>query len=251
MKDTDNAHLGLRRGGCEVKPQLQSSVSQRFWCVENFKFIEVLTPEEHEELRRYIRSTEYRTGEPIYFPGDPSDTIYTLHHGRVRLAYLDESGRRLTLSIVNPGEVFGEMALGGEQSRRWIAEALEDTVLCMIHKDDFLRIARGNPRLALKISSLMGERLVEIENKLEDLLFKGVHARLARTLLQLAERYGEPKANEVHIRFRLTHEELAHLIGSTRETTSLILGELERQGLLHKQRGLIILKDPERLKQLA
>jgi CRP/FNR family transcriptional regulator len=234
-----------------MKAQLRSNVPQRFWCVENFRFVDVLTPQEHEELRRYIHSVEYRVGETVYFPGDPSDTLYTLHHGRVRLAYLEENGRRLTLAIMSAGELFGEAALAGEEKRRWIAEALEDTVLCMIHKDDFLRIARRNPQLALKISTLMGERLVEIENKLEDLLFKGVHARLARTLLQLAERYGEPKADGVHIRFRFTHEELAHLIGSTRETTSLILGEFERQGLLSKQRGVILLKDLEGLKRLV
>lgn len=234
-----------------MKAQLQSNVPHRFWCVENFSFVDVLTPEEHEELRRYINSVEYRAGETVYFPGDPSETLYTLHHGRVRLAYLDESGRRFTLAIMSAGELFGETALAGEEKRRWIAETLEDTVLCIVHKDDFLRLAQRNPKLALKISKLLGERLIQIENKLEDLLFKGVHARLARTLLQLAHRYGQPEGNGVRIGFKLTHEELAHLIGSTRETTSLALGELERQGLLHKQRGTIIVKDLERLKQLT
>lgn len=234
-----------------MKLSLQSDAARRFWCVENFNFVDVLTPQELEELRRTMRSVAYRAGETVYFPGDPSDTLYTLHHGRVRLAYLDESGRRLTLAIINPGELFGETALTGEQKRRWIAETLEDTVVCIIHKGDFLRLAHNNPRLALKITTLLGERLVEIENKLEDLLFKGVNARLARTLLQLSQKYGESEADGVRINLKLTHEELAHLIGSTRETTSLALGELERQGLLHKQRGTIIVKDLERLKQLT
>ncbi len=234
-----------------MKLHLQGDVARRFWCVENFNFVDVLTPKELEELRRTMRSVAYRAGETVYFPGDPSDTLYTLHHGRVRLAYLDESGRRLTLTIINPGELFGETAITGEQRRRWIAETLEDTVVCIIHKGDFLRLAQNNPRLALKITKLLGERLVEIENKLEDLLFKGVNARLARTLLQLVQKHGESEADGVRIGLKLTHEELAHLIGSTRETTSLALGELERQGLLRKQRGIIIVRDVERLKQLT
>lgn len=234
-----------------MKAQLQSHVPHRFWCVENFRFVDVLTPEEHEELGRYITSVEYLAGETVYFPGDPSETLYTLHHGRVRLAYLDESGRRFTLAIMSAGELFGESTLAGEEKRRWIAETLEDTVLCIVHKDEFLRIAQRNPKLALKISKLLGERLIEIENKLEDLLFKGVNARLARTLLHLVQQYGESDADGVRIRLKLTHEELAHLIGSTRETTSLALGDLERQGLLRKQRGIIIVKDVERLKQLT
>ena len=230
---------------------LQSDVHQRFWCIENLSFVDVLNPQELEELGRYIQSVPYQAGEAIYFPGDPSDTIYTLHHGRVRLAYLDESGRRLTLAIIGQGQLFGETALVGEQKRRWIAEALEDTVLCIVHKDDFLRIARRNPDLALKISALIGERLVEVENKLEDLLFKGVHARLARTLLQLAQQYGTQDADGMSLRFQLTHEELAHLIGSTRETTSLALGDLERQGVISKQRGVVLIKNLERLKQIV
>ena len=125
-----------------MKLHLQTDTARRFWCVENFNFVDVLTPQESEHLRRTMRSVEYQAGETVYFPGDPSDTLYTLHHGRVRLAYLDESGRRLTLAIINPGELFGETALAGEEKRRWIAETLEDTVLCIIHKDDFLRLAR-------------------------------------------------------------------------------------------------------------
>jgi CRP/FNR family cyclic AMP-dependent transcriptional regulator len=244
------AEISHTRAG-EVHMSLQSDRSQGFWCVEHFHLSDALTPQELEDLRRYIRSVEYHAGEVVYFPGDPSDAIYTLHRGRVRLAYIDESGRRLTLAIMTPGQLFGEMALAGEQKRRWIAETLEDSILCIVHKQDFLRLTQSNPKLTLRITSLLGERLVQIENKLEDLLFKGVHARLARTLLRLAEQYGEQEADGVRIRFRLTHEELAHLIGSTRETTSLTLGELERQGLLSKQRGVILLKDLERLKQLT
>ena len=221
----------------------------RFWCVENFSLAEALNEAEREELHRYMRFVSYRAGETIYFPGDPSNTVYTLHRGRVRLGYLDESGRHLTFAILGRGQVFGETALAGEETRHWIAEALEDSTLCMVFKGDLLRFAAGNPKLALRISKLVGERLVEVENKLQDLIFKGVPARLSQTLLQLAERYGEREAEGVRIRFKITHRELAQLIGSTRETTSAALGRMERQGLLSKRYGMIVLKNLKRLKE--
>lgn len=224
---------------------------KRFWCVNRFSLAEALKPQEREELERYMQHVRYGVGETIYFPGDPSTTVYTLHHGRVRLDYLDESGRRLTFAIVGPGQVFGETALVGEERRRWIAEALEDTTLCIIHKSDLLRLAEHNAKFALSITKLIGDRMLEIENKLENLLFRGVKARLARALVQLAETYGQPDDEGMRLRLNLTHEELAHLIGSTRETTSATLGKLEREGLLAKRRGEIVLKDLERLRELG
>lgn len=94
---------------------------QNFWCVEQIDLFrdlfKVLKPEEHEELKRRIRSVNYRRGEAIYLPGDPADTVYFLHRGRVKLVYLAESGKRLTLAICRVGEPFGEMVLAGEERR--------------------------------------------------------------------------------------------------------------------------------------
>lgn len=224
---------------------------KRFWCVENFSLADVLTEEERAELHKHMQFVRYKAGETIYFPGDPSRTVYSIREGRVRLAYLDEQGHRLTFAIIGRGQVFGEMALAGEQRRNWIAEAIEDSVLCIISKSDLLGFAERNPKLALRINKMLGDRLLEIENKLEDLLFRSVNARLSRTLLKLAEQYGEQEADGVRIRLRLTHQELAHLIGAARETTSATLGDLERRGLIRKGRGTILLRDLERLRKMG
>jgi len=223
----------------------------RFWCVQEFSLAEALEARQKEELDAFMQHVRYEKGETIYFPGDPSDTVYTLHDGRVRLDYLDESGKRLTFAIVGPGQVFGETALAGEEKRRWIAEAMEDTTLCIVHKNDLMRFAERNPKFALTITKLIGSRMVEIENKLENLLFRDVRARLANTLLALAREHGTEADGGVRIELGLTHQELARLIGSTRETTSATLGDLEDEGLIQKRRGEIVLTDMERLRGLA
>ncbi|MFQ5796627.1 MAG: Crp/Fnr family transcriptional regulator [Candidatus Bipolaricaulia bacterium] len=223
----------------------------RFWCIEHLDLSEFLTQAERDQMHQLMKFVEYKAGETIFFPGDSSDTVYLIRKGKVRLAYLDESGKRLTLSIVGRGQVFGETALAAEEQRKWIAEAMEDATLCIMYKKDFLRFAAGNPKFSLSISAMIGSRLEEIENKIEDLIFKDVTTRLCRTLLNLARDYGEESANGIKIGLKLTHQELAYLIGSTRETTSLKLNELEHMDVLEKGRGKIVIKDEEKLRELA
>lgn len=224
---------------------------QRFWCVENFSLADVLTQQERDEMHEFMQFKHYRAGETVYFPGDPNDTVYSIHEGQVRLAYLDESGKRLTLALMGQGQVFGETTLAGQDKQRWIAEAVEDSVFCIIPRDVLVRFAERNPRLALKINKLVGERQVEIENKLTSLLFKGVRERLAQTLLHLAGQYGEPTEDGTRLSIKITHQDLAYLIGSTRETTSMILGEFERNGLVNKSRERVLIQDEDGLRDRA
>lgn len=224
---------------------------QRFWCVENFSLADVLTQAEREEMHQFMQFKHYQAGETIYFPGDPNDTVYSVHEGRVRLAYLDESGKRLTLAIMGQGQVFGETPVADQAKQRWIAEAMEDSIFCMIPRDTLMRFAERNPRLALKITRLVGQRQVEMENKLTSLLFKGVRERLAQTLLHLAEQFGEPLPHGQQRSIKITHQDLAYLIGSTRETTSLILGRLAEDGLIEKGREQIRIHDPDGLRAIA
>jgi len=232
----------------EMREQEAGVTSGRFWCLQDFRLADVLSPAEQEEMHVFMRDRDYKAGETIYFPGDPSDTIYAVRHGHVRLTYLDESGKRLTFAIIGRGQLFGETALAGEETRHWLAEAMDDATVCTIGRDDFLNFAADKPKLALRISTYVGERLTEIQSKLEDLLFKDVNERLSQTLLKLSEQYGDRDAEGVRIKFKMTHQELANLIGATRETTSLALGEFEKRGLLSKERGVITLKDIDGLK---
>ena len=225
--------------------------SEVLWCMDNFDLLKHLSMLERERLRRLIKTLKYKRGESIYLPGDPGDTIYFLRKGRVKLAYLDESGKRLTLMIRQKGEPFGEIALAGEEHRKLIAEALESTELCAISSTTLLGYAEENPSLSLRISKLVGLRLSEIENKLEDLLFKDVPTRLARLICKLADEHGVQSENSIKIALKLTHQDLADLVGSARETTSITLGHFEEAGIIEKERNCIVVLDMYRLKEKA
>ncbi len=218
---------------------------QPLWCLEKFSLAEVLTEEEHAQLVKVMGAQSYKAGETILAIGEPTSTIYKLHVGHVRLGRVSAEGRQLTLVILGPGELFGEMAFVDATSNRWSVEAIEDCVVCHVEKGVLLRLAERNPRLTLRLVKHIGDRTVELDNKLEDLLFRTVKGRLAHTLLRLAERHGQAdEGGSVRVTVSMTHEELGELIAASREATSVAVGELRQASLIESSDGRFTLRNP-------
>lgn len=224
---------------------------KNLWCVLSVNLFEGLSPKDMEELSQHTKNYRYRRGETIYFPGDPASTVYFLKRGRVKLVYLDESGRKLTLAICGPGQPFGELDLEGKAQHRLMAQALTDVELCVISRGALLEFASRRPHLSLRLTKWVDQQLRETQVRLEELLFKDVPTRLARVLLRLAEEHGAETPEGLLIDLPLTHQDLAELIGATRETTSLTLSQFAKEGLLLRRRRRYILLQLEALKQRA
>ncbi len=224
---------------------------ERLWYLARFNLLAAMEPEEMEAFNRTVKDTKYKRGETIYLPGDPSDAVYFVKKGRVKLSHRDRSGKKATIRVCEPGEPFGEMAAMGEDVRRLEATALDDVWLCWVERERFVRFAEAHPQIALRIAKLIGLRRQELENRLADLLFLDVPTRLARTLLDLADKYGRGLDDGIQIRVRITHRELAELIGATRETTTAEMNKLSREGIIARRLGKLVITDPERLKLLA
>ena len=187
--------------------------------------------------------------ETVYHPGSPSTSMYLVHEGRIKLSYLHPSGKRITLALRGPGEVFGQMALVGEKRRRHHAEAVEDTELIRVERDAFLFAARRRPEVLSDLLGVFGLWVQEIEEIVEDLAFRDIQTRLSRQLLRLSDEYGVKTKNGIMIGFKLTHRDLAEMIGSARENTTVVLNRFEREGILDKRRYQIVIKDVEGLKE--
>ena len=188
-------------------------------------------------------------GETIYQPGNPSDSVYFVEEGRVKLAYLDESGKKLTLVILDHGEIFGEMCLVGETHRRHLATAIEETVIRHVSREEFTEAIETNPLYLQLLLQHFARRVREFEEALEDLAFKDIQARLSRQLLKLSDEYGVKTEEGILIGFQITHKELADMIGSARENTTLALNRFEREGILDKSRYRIVIKNEEGLRE--
>ncbi len=187
--------------------------------------------------------------ETVYHAGSTSNTVYFIHKGKVKLSYLHPSGKRITLGIRAPGDLFGEMALLGEQRRRHHAEALEDGELYRMSREVFLVLARRYQSVYPALLEAFGRWVQELEEIVEDLAFRDIQGRLSRQLLRLSDEYGVKTKNGILIGFRLTHRDLAEMIGSARENTTVVLNRFEKEGILDKRRYQIVIKDLEGLKE--
>ncbi len=187
--------------------------------------------------------------ETVYHPGTPSTAVYLVDEGRVKLSYLHPSGKRITLALRGPGEVFGVMALVGEKRRRHHAEALEDSEIIRVERDTFLFAARRRPEVFADLLGVFGLWVQELEEIVEDLAFRDIQTRLSRQLLRLSDEYGVKTKHGILIGFKLTHRDLAEMIGSARENTTVVLNRFEREGILDKRRYQIVIKDVEGLKE--
>lgn len=223
----------------------------KIWYLKQFNLLSGLSDGEISKLENLIRIISVAKKQFLYFPEDPSDSIYLLKEGRVKISKISDGGKEITLDILEPGEIFGELAIVDEGPRQTLAEVLEDALIYAINRKDFIGFAENKPDLAFKLTKLIGLRRRDIESKIEALVFRDVPSRLASLLLQLAANHGKPDQKGMRLNLKLTHQELGNLIGSTRETTTTWLNEFRKKGLIAFDRRQIIVLDLKELKEFS
>lgn len=210
----------------------------------------VLSPYELETIHSKSRILVFEKGKSIYLPGHPSDQVYLVYSGSIRIATLMESGKEFTSSLYHVGETFGELSMAGEMARVEMAIAYEKSVLISLKTDLLSEPLKQNPLFTLGIMRLIGMRRCESENRLLQFFYAPVHSRLAKVLIHFATKQAKSPSPS-SIQLRLTHEILASLAGTTRETTTMILNRFQRLGIIHKSKGNIHIKDLQSLKTLS
>lgn len=199
-------------------------------------------------LVQQLRRRSFSRGTMLFHKDQAGDALYIVESGRVRIFLPAPGGEELTVEIAGPGDVFGELALLDGRPRSASAEALEDTVVLTLGREEFLRHLRTTPSLAAALVELLSSRLRHVTEYAESLAFLDIRARLARTLLEMADRYGV-RRDGVEIDLDLTQTDLATMVGATRERVNRALGMLRAQGLVDLRGKRIILPDPSRLRQ--
>ena len=220
----------------------KASSTDETWCMSEVDIFCDLNPDEMAAIAAQAPMRTFAAGELIYTPHAPVEVLFILKEGRVRVFRVSSDGRALTTAIIRPGTIFGEMALLGQQMYGNFAEALEQAVVCIMSQDTVRELLLGDPRIAARITEILGRRLAEMEQRLSDSVFKSVPQRVASTLVALASeearRFGRPAAV-----VSLTHEQLAALAGTSRETTTKTLGDFADRGLIRLGRGRIVVLD--------
>jgi CRP/FNR family transcriptional regulator, cyclic AMP receptor protein len=219
----------------------------RLWCMSEVDIFCDLDEQEMESMARAAPMREYPAGSLVYSPHQPVQALFILKRGRIRIFRVSEDGRALTTAIIEPGTIFGEMVAVGQQMHDSFAEAMDEVVVCVMSQADVRRLLLGDPRIATRIAETMGRRLGELEQRLSDTVFKSVPERVAATLATLAQPRSLLRGGTV----RITHEQLAALAGTSRETTTKVLGDLAGQHLIVLGRGRITVLDLDGLRALG
>ena len=223
----------------------------KLWYLKNVNLFHGMSDAEMHVVEQRTIMREIRRKEVLYLPGDAGDRIYLLKRGVVKISTLTDDGKEIILALMRPGEVFGEEAVLEDAPRDHMAEAYEDALICVITRQDFMGILRAHPEMAFKVTKLVGFRLKTLRSRVEGLLFKGAPARLAQTLLDLARDHGVKDAEGVLLPLRLSQQDLANLIGVTRESVNLALADFRSRGLVEMDGRALRLLRPEELRALA
>ncbi len=221
----------------------------KFWYLENFNLFEGLKSESLEELNRISSMQNIPKNQPIYFPNEPSNSIYFLKKGRVKLSRMSSDGKEMIIGLVNKGEVFGEMAYLDESERKDFATSLDECLVCAINKEDFKRFVERNPELNLRLTKLMGLKLRKYSERIEELVFKDAEQRVISFLLRLAKENGKEIGDEIFVKPFLKHQDIAELTACSRQTVNSVLTDLREKGIINFDRKKLIIHNKAELEK--
>ncbi len=223
---------------------MERATGDDIWCMAEVDIFADLSATEMEAIAAAAPMKSYSAGDLLYSPHQPVEALFILKNGRVRIFRVAPDGRAFTTALITPGTIFGDMVLLGQQMHDNFAEALDDVVVCVMARADVHRFLLSDPRIALRIAEILGNRVAELERRLSDTVFKSVPQRVAATLCLLA---GEQQKRTLGrgVQVALTHEQIAALTGISRETATKVLDEYADRGLLKLGRGKVTILDPD------
>ena len=212
-----------------------------------------LSDQDYKDLNIEHHYMEVPKGEYIYFEAYNHNKLYFVKEGYIRIGYIDAAGNEKVKEIIQKGELFGQFTLERNNLHGEFAQAYkQDVSICAFHIDDFEKLLKKRPDLALRYSKQVGAKLRNIENRLLNLLNKDVKTRLIHFFWQLVEqKLGENMPEVFCIPNYLKHEDIANLIGSSRQTVTTMINELETEGILSYNRHQICFLNVKKLRKLV
>jgi CRP/FNR family cyclic AMP-dependent transcriptional regulator len=209
-----------------------------------------LSSSEIDTLLRYSRVEHYPAGEEIFAKGSPGNSLMIVLRGRVRISSISLTGKEIVLNIIDAGEIVGEIALldGGERSGD--AVAMTDCELLVLNRRDFMPFIENRADICLMLIKILCQRLRQTSEQVEDLQFRRLESRIAKALLHLSERSGQPVVDGRVLELHMSQSELSHIVGSSRESVNKQLQAWQKAGFIDLAKGSIVIRDPAAIEQL-
>jgi CRP/FNR family cyclic AMP-dependent transcriptional regulator len=218
-------------------------MERRLWFLKGCDLFENLTPEQAQRLESHALFRAFKRNTLIYSPSDAGQSVMVLAKGRVKIKDITPDGKETILAFIEAGEMFGELAILDSEPRQDYAETVVDSEVVVVPRENMLWLMQTKPDVSLYITKLIGWRRRRIENRLRNVLFLPSRDRMIRLLNELMDAHGNRQGNRCELRLALSHQELASLVGVTRETVTTVLGHLQAEGLIEIQRRHIVVAD--------
>jgi len=218
----------------------------KLWYLEHFDLLQRLKKDDIINMEKAMVMRMIGKNTLLHFPEMKSRYVYFLKEGMVKISSMGPEGKELTKYIIRPGQLFGEMSLleNAEDSNDY-AIAMEDCVVCFMEAEQLKSMMQMNADLNMRIRKLIGLRIKKIENRLSSLVFKDAPTRILDFLKEFAREFGVMKEDGIHVKFFLTHDDIAKLTATTRQTVATVMGKLREQGVLdYNTRQLILFNTP-------
>ncbi len=219
--------------------------------LKKIPFLSALSPKHLNEVFRIAEELTVASRQSVFAKRQDSDAMYIVLSGRNKIFTNSASKKRKTFAYLKEGEFFGEMSLLEGTTRTAAAQAVEPSTLLVIRKKDFQRLLAHDPKLALYLLQTVCERLRRANEEIEGLLFRNILGRVAKAMLDLARRSGEIHNGGLLLKERFTQQELADVVGTTREPLTRALSSLRRAGLVEQHDGRYSIPAPEKLAGLC
>lgn len=210
-----------------------------------------LNDEELLKTRNLLHQNFYKKHQIIFHEDNPCQGFYIMKSGRAKLVKSTRTGRQVILKLVNPGGIIGEHAVFENSPYAFTAEAIEDSEICFISKEDFLGVLKGRPEIALKIMSILSGELRAARAQVIDMALKEGQERMAALIMSLADEYGTSKNDGILLGVSLTRGELAEMVGVSQETAIRIISEFRETGLIKTDHRQITVLNEKRMRMVA
>jgi CRP/FNR family cyclic AMP-dependent transcriptional regulator len=218
--------------------------------LQTVPFFNNLKKQESEKLADRLMMRRFSTGQIIFHRGDPGGLLYIITGGKVKITYATADGQEALLAILGKGDFFGELALLDDSPRSATAEAIGATETFTLHREHFMHFIRENPDFALHVLHTLAQHIRRLNSQLSDIFFLDLPARLARTLLHLAEQHGKESEEGILIDLSLTQTDLAEMTGATRVSVNKALGRFRRANWVQTKRRKFMILNREELLNL-
>lgn len=229
-------------------PMSIAQKESKLWYLENVSLHDLFCEADPKDMMKDDHAMRtVKKGEFIYFPNDVSNKIYFIEMGRVKIGAYSDDGREIIKAVLQSGELFGELGLIGEEKRVDFAQAMESTKLCIMPVNSMKMLMEKSQFFALQITQLLGNKLLRTERRLESLVFKDARSRIIEFLYDLTKENGRRIGYEWLVNKFFTHQEIANLTGTSRQTVTTILNELREENYIYFDRKKLLVRDLKKL----